>query len=148
MPVRKFVLWLSLAGIASLAAWCIVVFFIDPTQTGALGIGLFYATLACAVFAVVLLLGLFGRMLLKRLHGESAVAFHLMLPTLRQALWCSLIVVISLLLAANQLFSWFSAIVLMLFFTLLEGFLYSIQKQPNHDQTKPDSTHEPVGSAQ
>ncbi len=129
MPLRKFVLALSLAGAASLAAWCVVVWFIDPTQTGVLGIILFYATLACAVFAIVLLLGLAGRMLLKRLHRETMLAFHIMLPTVRQALWCSAIVVISLILAANQLFSWFSAGILVLFFTLLEGFLYSIQPQ-------------------
>ena len=133
MPLRKFVVWLSLAGVASLAAWWVVVFFIDPTQTGVLGIILFYATLACAVFALVLLLGLAGRMLLKRLHRETMLAFHIMLPTVRQALWCSVIVVISLILAANKLFSWFSAIVLILFFTLLEGFLYSIQPQPSNE---------------
>ncbi|MBI4407970.1 MAG: hypothetical protein HY565_05740 [Candidatus Kerfeldbacteria bacterium] len=147
MPLRKFVLVLSLAGATSLAAWCVVVWFIDPTQTGVLGIILFYATLACAVFALVLLLGLSGRMLLKRLHRETMLAFHIMLPTVRQAVWCSAIVVISLILAANQLFSWFSAVVLILFFTLLEGFLYSIQPQLNNELTS-DSKHEPEPTPQ
>ena len=63
--VKKVCRLVDLAGVASLAAWWVVVFFIDPTQTGVLGIILFYATLACAVFALVLLLGLAGRMLLK-----------------------------------------------------------------------------------
>ena len=132
MPVSKFLSLLGAAGTVSLAAWLVVVFFIDPSQTGVVGIILFYATLACWLFAAITLFGLLSRVLMRRLQRQSIIAFHLMLPTLRQALWSTLIVIISLVLASNELFSWFTALLLIVFFTLLEGFLYSLQ------------THEPL----
>lgn len=133
MRVSHFLVLLAAAGLVSGAAWVVVVLFIDPTQTGAIGIALFYATLACTVFAVVVLLGLFSRVMLKRVQKQSVVAFHLMLPTLRQALWCSCIVVVSLILASQELFSWFVGLVLVLFFSLLEGFLFSLHKPSPHE---------------
>lgn len=134
---------LGAAGAASLGAWIVVLIFIDPTQTGAVGIGLFYATLACWLFAAITLLGLLSRVLMRRVQKQSVIAFRLMLPTLRQALWSTLIVVISLVLAAHALFSWLTASLLILFFTMLEGFLYSLQK----DNSK-DLSHEPVTTSQ
>lgn len=133
MSVSKFLVSLAIAGAGSIAAWVIVLLYIDPTQTGWIGLALFYATLACASFATVVLLGISGRVLLKRLQRESILAFKLMLPTLRQALWCTSMIMISLLLASHQLFSWFAGIVLVLFFTILEGFLYSLQKNHLHE---------------
>lgn len=133
MRVSYFLLTLGGAGFISLAAWLVVVFYIDPTQTGTIGLLLFYATLACTLFTIIVFLGLLSRIALKRLQHQTIVAFHLMLPTLRQALWCSLIVLLSLLLASQELFSWFVGLVLVIFFTLLEGFLYSLHKQPHHE---------------
>lgn len=133
MRVSYFLLTLGGAGLISLVAWLVVVFYIDPTQTGTVGLLLFYATLTCALFTVIVFLGLLSRIALKRLQHQTIVAFHLMLPTLRQALWCSLIVLLSLLLASQELFSWFVGLVLVIFFTLLEGFLYSLHKQPHHE---------------
>ncbi len=134
---------LGVSGAASLAAWIVVLVFIDPTQTGFIGIALFYATLACWMFAAITLLGLLTRVLMRRMQRQSIIAFRLMLPTLRQALWSTLIVVISLVLAAHELFSWFTATLLVLFFTLLEGFLYSLQKDSSND-----SSHESITTAQ
>lgn len=128
MPVSRFLVTLAGAGSFSMAAWIIVLLYIDPTQTGIIGLLLFYATLACWLFAVVVFLGLLGRVLLKRWQQQTVVAFHLMLPTLRQALWCSLLVIISLVLASEELFSWFVGAILVIFFSLLEGFLYSVHK--------------------
>lgn len=136
MPVSRFLILLGVAGLSSLGAWLVVLFFIDPNQTGAIGIGLFYATLACWLFAGIGLLGLLSRVLLRRWQQQSVIAFRLMLPTLRQALWSTLIVVISLVLASNELFSWFTALLLVLFFTLLEGFLYSLQNNEPIPLTK------------
>lgn len=127
MPVSRFLILLGSAGAASLGAWLVVLWFIDPDQTGGLGLALFYATLACWLFAAMALLGLLARVVLRRMQHQSMIAFRLMLPTLRQALWSTLIVVISLVLASNALFTWFTGSLLVIFFTLLEGFLYSLQ---------------------
>ncbi len=140
MPVSRFLSFLGAAGLLSLAAWVIVILFIDPEQSGAVGIALFYATLGCWVFTFLTFSGLIGRVVLKRLHKQTVIAFHLMLPTLRQALWCTLIVLLSLVLASNELFSWLTASLLILFFTLLEGFLYSIQTTSSI--TSDTNTHE------
>ncbi|MFA6475486.1 MAG: hypothetical protein WCV88_04810 [Patescibacteria group bacterium] len=134
MPVRRFLILMSLAGLASLAAWVVVIKFIDPTQTGSIGIGLFYATLGCWVFAVMVVFGLLIRIVLKRWHKQTVVAFHLMLPTFRQAIFCTCIVLLSLVLTAHELFTWMTAGLLVLFFSLLEGFLYSLQRQPTHEE--------------
>jgi hypothetical protein len=139
MPVSRFLSLLGIAGLLSLGAWIVVVQFIDPEQTGGIGIGLFYATLGCWLFTLLTFSGLLGRVLLKRLHKQTVIAFHLMLPTLRQALWCTLIVLISLVLASNELFSWLTASLLIVFFTLLEGFLYSLQtRNPSIPDPKPN----------
>ncbi|EKD78698.1 MAG: hypothetical protein ACD_41C00295G0003 [uncultured bacterium] len=132
MRVSHFLVLLAAAGLVSGGAWVIVLLYIDPTQTGAVGFILFYATLACTLFAAIVLFGLLARVVLKRIQRQSVLAFHLMLPTLRQALWCSLIVVLSLILASQELFSWFVGLIIVIFFTLLEGFLYSLHKPSPH----------------
>ncbi len=137
MRVSYFLFTLAGAGLVSVAAWLVVLFYIDPTETGTTGMLLFYATLACALFTIIVFLGLLSRIALKRMQHQTVVAFRLMLPTIRQALWCSLLVIVSLILAAQELFSWFAGLVLVLFFTLLEGFLYSLHKQPSHGPEAP-----------
>src|SRR3989338_5387267 len=116
MRVSHFLVLLAAAGLVSGGAWVIVLLYIDPTQTGAVGFILFYATLACTLFAAIVLFGLLARVVLKRIQRQSVLAFHLMLPTLRQALWCSLIVVLSLILASQELFSWFVGLIIVIFF--------------------------------
>ena len=115
MRVSYFLFTLAGAGLVSVAAWLVVLFYIDPTETGTTGMLLFYATLACALFTIIVFLGLLSRIALKRMQHQTVVAFRLMLPTIRQALWCSLLVIVSLILAAQELFSLFSGLVFVLF---------------------------------
>lgn len=125
MSVNTFLLLASVAGSGSWFAFVTVLFYIDPERSGAVGLGAFYISLFLALLATFTLLGLGGRIVLKKYQGQEMVLFRLMIPAIRQSIWLSTIVVVSFVLLAANLFTVWSVAVLLLGFTLLEAFYLS-----------------------
>lgn len=125
MSVNKFLLLMSLAGSGSWFAFVTVLFYIDPATSGAIGLIAFYVSLFLALLATFTLLGLVGRVALKKYRQESLPIFRLLLPALRQSIWLSLIVIVSFMLLAANVFTVGSVTILVMGFTLLEAFYLS-----------------------
>ena len=128
MPLKQFLMLLVSGGLVSWLGFVVVITNIDPGAAGMMGIVLFYATFGCGLFVLLTLIGLAMRSLRRRMLNQPMLAFKLIGVTLRQAAWCSIIAIISLILAANGLFNVWSALALVVFFSLLEGFLFSLKR--------------------
>jgi hypothetical protein len=110
-------------------AWGIVLFRIDPETSGLIGHFSFYASLFLGVGGILTLLGF----CLRYLFLGKETPFRTISISMRQALWFTLFVVISLLLLAHQLFVWWSVILLVIGLGFLE-FFFLTQSQKGHDR--------------
>lgn len=125
MTLRNFLVFLSFAGLASWAAWALVVVYIDPTASGSIGLGVFYSSFFLALLATFTLLGILGRIVARVYKKEHYVVFRFLVPAVRQSVWLSLLAVISLWLLAVDLFSIWAVTALLFGFILLEAFYLS-----------------------
>lgn len=125
MTLRNFLVFLSFSGLASWAAWVLVVVYIDPTASGIIGLIVFYVALFLSLLATFTLLGILGRIATRVYKKEQYVVFRFLMPAVRQSVWLSLLAVISLWLLAAGLFSVWAVTALLFGFILLEAFYLS-----------------------
>lgn len=125
MTLRNFLVFLCFAGLASWAAWALVVVYIDPTASGSIGLSVFYSAFFLALLATFTLLGILGRIVARVYKKEHYVVFRFLVPAVRQSVWLSLLAVISLWLLAVDLFSVWAVTALLFGFILLEAFYLS-----------------------
>lgn len=98
-----------------------VIFNIDPYNSGFIGLASFYLILFLALLGTLSLIGFFIRMI----FIKKAVLFRQIGVSLRQATLFSVLIMLSILLQANKLFTWWNAILLVIGFSLLEFFFLS-----------------------
>lgn len=121
MGLATLICWLS---------WLTVVYFIDPQASGTMGFICFFASLFFALLGTLSLLGLSLRLLVKR---EELPYKHVGI-SLRQALWFSILLTLSLTLLGQKLFVWWSIGLLILGLVIIEGFF--LMQSMNSDKIK------------
>lgn len=122
MKLSNFILSVGAVTILSWLAWLAIVFFVNPDTAGLMGITVFYSALFLALYGTFTLAGVVVRIIIRKWHQEQVIVFRYMAPSLRQAIWFTLLVEISLWLLAGRLFTWWSVAILILGFIALEGF--------------------------
>ena len=100
------------------AAFLVVIFKIDPFSSGFIGLFSFYLILFLAFMGTLSLIGFF----IRSIFLKKTVLFRHIGISLRQAIMFSVLIVVSLMLQANKLFTWWNAILLILSLTLMEFF--------------------------
>ncbi|MDP3970515.1 MAG: hypothetical protein Q8P90_02345 [bacterium] len=128
MTLKDFLISICVVTLFSWIAWFTVLFYIDP-EASRIGIFVFYAALFFSLLGTFTMLGLGIRMGLKRLHHEKVVAFRFISPSIRQAVWFSIVIVMSLVLLASDLFTWWSVLLLLGGLVVLESFY--LMKNPD-----------------
>jgi hypothetical protein len=124
MLIHRF--FVNLAWIVALVSVIGLVILLTTVSPDSIkNILLFYLAVFGVCMSVFTLIGFY----LRRLFGSRELVERYLSLSSRQALWFSLIVMISLLLSSYQLFSWINAIFLLLVFVFLESYL--IAKKPN-----------------
>jgi hypothetical protein len=121
MSIKRY---LILMGIASLICWLslvTVVYCIDPTATTNVGYFCFYASLFFSLLGTFSLIGLIIRLAIKR----HEIPFRNIGISLRQGLWFSIFITMSLAILGQKLFSWWSIGLLLLCLIILETFFLS-----------------------
>ena len=109
---------------ATLLCWFgffMVILFISPNEIGSLTFLLFYLILALAVTGTLTIVGF----LVRKLFNKNELAFEHVMVSFRQAIWLSLILIISLYLQSKQLLAWWNAILLIMGLGLIEFFYLS-----------------------
>ena len=117
MSLARYILIMSVTSAVCWAAWVIVLFYINPTASGFIGLASFYTSMFFALFGTAALIGLILRSLLLRKDPP----FHHVGVSLRQALWFALIIVIALMLLANRVFTIWSGLFLVSGMTIIEA---------------------------
>lgn len=101
MNLRQYLSIMAIGTAVSLSAWCIIVMAIDPLTAGGLAYLVFYVTLGAGLAG---LLTIFGTALRAKKHGEEHLGLSVA-RSFRQAVFLSLLLILSLYLMGNGMFS-------------------------------------------
>lgn len=118
MDLKKFLLSMSFATLLCWFGFSIVIISISPNEIGPLTFLLFYLILALAVIGTLTIFGF----LIRKFFNKNELAFEHVIVSFRQAIWLSLILIISLYLQSKQLLAWWNAVLLILGLGLIEFF--------------------------
>lgn len=127
MNFKDYLIVMSIATVAAWIAWIVVLVSIDPSRTGTLGFVFFYTTLAIAMIGTLSIAGAGIRTWMQK---DELVSRHVIV-SLRQGILLTLLVTGSLLLLASNLFTWMTALLLIVIIGLVElVFLSSSRVEP------------------
>ena len=121
MTVLRYFILMIIATVLCWTAFGLVIYNIDPFTSGWIGVVCFYLSLFFALIGTLALIGFALRIAFWR---ESLPYKHVGI-SLRQGLLFAVLVGCALLLAANDLFTWWSIILLVAGFGILELFFLS-----------------------
>ena len=121
MTVLRYFLSMLAATILCWAAFALVLFYIDPNSSGWIGILCFYLSMFFALIGTLALIG-FG---IRIAFWRNTLPYKQVGVSLRQGLLFAILVGCALLLAANDLYTWWSIVLLIAGFGMLELFFLS-----------------------
>ncbi len=130
MTLRHYLILMSLGAFICWLAWFFVLGSIDPTQAQFFGFLFFYLSLFLALTGTISVIGfLIKKIILK----DDQVVFHHVKSTFRQGTLTALLIIFGLILLQIKLLAWWSAILLVLLFTTIEGIIFTSRKYNNRD---------------
>lgn len=133
MSLRYYLVLMSIGALICWLAWFFVLGSVDPTQAGFFGFLFFYTSLFLALTGTFSVIGfLIKKIILKK----DQVIFHHVKSTFRQGMLIALIIIGGLILLQTKLLAWWSAILLVLLFTFIEGIIFTNRKYNNKDFIK------------
>ncbi|MFA6391146.1 MAG: hypothetical protein WCW66_00140 [Patescibacteria group bacterium] len=118
MPLRRYLLIMGFGTLISWGAFVLVILNIDPFSSGFVGLFSFYIMLFLALMGTFALFGF----IVRAVFVKRSVLFRHIGVSLRQSVLFSSLIMVSLMLQANNLFTWWNAILLILGLGLLEFF--------------------------
>ncbi len=122
MLKNQYLSGLSLAGLVSWAAWLMVVAKLNPFESTALALVLFFISLFFALLCTFTLAGFF----IRRYLDKGELYHHHMKVSLRQAILLSACADASLVLLIFGLLTWWSGLMIVVIITLIEFYLTKI----------------------
>jgi hypothetical protein len=128
--VQKIKIYLILLGVLLLSGLLSLAFIVNtfaPDKTS--NIITFYCIVGVISFSLTTLIGFY----LRRLFGQREFLANYATQASRQGIWLAIILIISLILSHNGLFSWINAGLLVLTFIFFEGYLLT-RDTNNQDQ--------------
>jgi len=115
--IKIYLILLAVLFIFGLAALTYIISAFTPERLG--NILLFYLLIGLTAFAAATLINFF----IRRVFGQREFLNSYIVAASREGIWLSLVLVISLILAHNNLFSWVNAALLVLTFVFFESYL-------------------------
>jgi hypothetical protein len=125
MTLKQLVAIIILATLACWTAWTMVLFQVDPTDSGAPGILVFYGCLFLALLGSLFLIS-FGW---RKIFGHYALDYKIVGTSFRQSFFFSLMIVGIMFLESRGLLAWWNTIVIILAATLVEAFFLSFKRR-------------------
>ncbi len=132
MNLRTYIITLSIATAAAVAAWIVTIKYINPDISGLFGVILFFASFFIGLTGVGALLGLYVRIL----FSKNEVLFAAILPSFRQGVLLATCATLLLFLQSLQLFRWWDALIVIIIISLIEFFFHSKELQQSQKQSK------------
>ncbi|MCH7759213.1 hypothetical protein IID20_02565 [Patescibacteria group bacterium] len=124
MTLKKYLNLMSVLTVCCWLAWILVIFIINPKQTGLIGFVLFYFSLFLAIVGTGSIVGFIIRMKLK-----NKPVFKQVEISFRQAIWIALLVILIFIFQGLNLLRWWNTLFLVLFLVFLELFFLTSGKR-------------------
>jgi len=105
--------------------WFFILGTVNPEVTNWIGFLMFYGSLFLALAGTASVVGFVARFVI----FKEELVYRLVKEAFRQSFLFSSLIIISLMLLANDLFSWLNVLLLVIGLSALEYFLLSWQKQ-------------------
>ncbi len=118
MTLKTYLNLMSLATFFAAASCFLVIYYIDPTESGIMGLGLFYATLFFTLVGVFTVVGFS----LRKHFLNNELLFSLIGLSFRQAIWIALIIIGLLIMQGARILNWWDAALLIASISLLEAY--------------------------
>lgn len=131
MSLKRYLLLMAISTIFCWLAWITVLFYINPESAGTTGLLCFYFSLFFALLGTISLLSVALRLVLKK----DEAPFKQVGISLRQSLWFSILITMSLALLGEDLFTWWSIGILIAALLILEAFFLTraLDKKKYHE---------------
>lgn len=113
---------IGLGSLIAWATWLLVLFTVNPFESGFLGFGMFYIALMVALVGTLSIVGFGIRMLI---YKHEAVVLREVTTAFRQACLLSIVLIGSLLLQSKSLLAWWNVLLFILLISILELFFLS-----------------------
>ena len=134
MSLKQLLIIVLSATLIFLISWLFVLFEVDPTSSGWVGLLVFYAslffTLLGALFSLVVLI--------RKWRNKDELEHEIVSLSVRQSVFFSLTIVGVLFLQSKRFLTWWNIIILILAVTLLEYLFLSLKHKPI-EKSKPSA---------
>ena len=124
MTLKKYLIIMAIMTLISWAIFAYVLLSINPEITNWLGFLLFYVSLFLSIIGTSALVGFLVRFVFLKKH----IAFRLVKEAFRQSFLFAFLIVISLILLSQDLFTWLNIFFLIISLSVLEFFMLSYEK--------------------
>ena len=128
MTLRQYLIAMSIMTLVCWVAWFYIIMIIDPTLTNWIGFLLFYLALSLALAGTAALAGF----IIRFAALKQKLVFYSVKEAFRQSFLFSALIIASLLLLAQGLFTWLNLGLLIVSLSVLEFFLISYEKNPSN----------------
>ena len=126
MSLKQLLIIVIAATMIFLVSWLFIIFEVDPTTSGWIGLLVFYASLF-----FTLLGGLFALVvIIRKWRNKDELEYEIVSLSVRQAIFFSLTIVGVLFLQSKRFLTWWNLIILILAVTLLEYLFLSLKRKP------------------
>lgn len=126
MSLKQYLSLMAVGTVVSWGALGLVLTYLDPKETGALGFLFFYISVFLSATGSLTLLGFAWRYFR---HRDEVLFRHVSI-SFRQGVLLALVAVGTLFLQAQELLTWWNLTLLVVGLTLLEFFLLSARRAP------------------
>lgn len=134
MNLQKFIISMVIGSFISLFAWIVVLLFINPTESGPVLMLLFYFSLGLTVLGFFTIFGF----MIRKFSSKKEPVFGQVIVSFRQALWISIVLIVSLFLQSRGLLNWVNEILFILALALIEFFCLSTKNNEIDSRTNID----------
>ncbi len=124
MGLKTYIITMISATLICWASWLFTVFSINPETTNQVGFVLFYSALSLALIGTGAVIGF----VIRFIFLKHQLAFRSVLDAFRQSFLFALLLIASLFLLSNNLFSWLNLFFLMAGLIIMELFLVSYRR--------------------
>jgi hypothetical protein len=125
MTLKQYLVTMLIVTVTCWFIWIFIVLTVNPEITNWIGFSLFYFSLFLAIAGTASIVGFVFRFIIFR----EELIYRLVKIAWRQSFLFSLLIMVSLMLLAHNLFSWLNMLLLVIGLSTLEFFLLSWQKQ-------------------
>lgn len=121
MTLRSYLIGMFISTLFCWASWVLILVYIDPEQASVIGFLSFYVSLFFAMIGTLTITGFYLRVW----FTKNEVLFAHVIPSFRQAILLSLILVVALILQSFRLLTWWDGALLVGSVTLVEFYFMS-----------------------